>query len=146
MKNNKNHFESFLFKSLIESSNDFIITKENGYKFKVKSLKNEKKNLWSYNVNFKTGTIRRVIAYKCQLIYPSGYYRNLVNKFSYYCNVKNKITRNNMTYTNLNETYKKIYDNFEMFKRIVSVENLYNPKHEDFFVEEEKLKYGLSSI
>lgn len=138
-------FHKFLFQSLVESSNDLIIIKSTSNSLKVKSVDNSKNNLWSYNVNFKYGTLRRLIAYKCYINYPSGAIKVMSNKFSYYCNVKNKVKKNsNNNFSN--ETYCKIYDSFEMFKRLIHVEKSYNSKYKFSFVEENNVKYGLRII
>lgn len=143
MTNDDVLYQKFLFQSLIESSKEFSIIKDSKNSFKLKSITNSKQNFWSYNVNFKLGTLRRVIAYKCHIIYPSGSNRFMTNKFSYYCNIKNKVKKNNNNRFS-NETYCKIYDSFDMFKRLLYVEKKYNSKRRFNFIEENNIKYGLN--
>lgn len=139
--------EGLVFKGFIESSKDFniIFENKNSTAFKVKPLKNNQPNKWSYLINFNTGTIRRVIAYMC------GEKNKVhVNKFSYYCNKKNKILPSTAasyySYPKSYDCYIKIYDHLTMYKKLIDSEKNYVPKSPDKMVETEYYKYGITSI
>lgn len=139
--------EGLLFKGFIENSKDYriIFENKNSTAFKVKTLKNNQLNKWSYLINFNTGTIRRVIAYM-----RGSKNKSYVNKFSYYCNKKNKILPRTAaayySYPKSYDCYIKIYDHLAMYRKLISTEKHYVPKSPGKMVETEYYRYGITSI
>ncbi len=121
--------QGMLFKEFINKSKNFKIIEEkkNSTAFRIKSYKDNKKNKWSYLVNFHYGTIRRVVAYKRYDKKEKKYY---VSKFSYHCNRREKFLGNNFkSHQNyILEPFVKIYNHLDMFKKLISVEENYKPK------------------
>ena len=135
--------EGLLFKGFVESSKDFKIIYENknSTAFKVKPLENSQNKKWSYLVNFNTGTIRRIVAISK---YNNKRKKKSINKFSYYCNQKEKYTfypyRNNQTKL---EPYRKIYNHLAMFRKLIDIERNYKHKYSlSKMRHEENYPYG----
>lgn len=130
-------FEASLFLSLLEKDKRFKIVSKTKNSFRVKSLNKKRHNRWSYLINFKSGTIRRVTAY----------YKNThVLKNSYYCNSREKVKLGFFnSYASL-DTHVKIYNHLEMYKKLVHCENIYKPKKKNMLKEEMKYIYGINSL
>lgn len=121
--------EGLLFKGFVESSKDFKIIYENknSTAFKVKPLENSQNKKWSYLVNFNTGTIRRVVAISK---YSKKRKKKTINKFSYYCNKKEKYSSYLYSHNQFKlEPYRKIYNHLTMFKKLIDIESNYKHKY-----------------
>jgi len=135
--------EGFLFKGFVENSKDFKIIYENknSTAFKVKPIENSQNKKWSYLVNFNTGTIRRIVAISK---YNKKSKKKTINKFSYYCNQKEKYTfysqRCNQSKL---EPYRKIYNHLSMFRKLIDIESNYKHKYSlSKMRHEENYPYG----
>ena len=121
--------QGMLFKEFVSNSKNFKVIKEkkNSTVFRIKSYNNNKKNKWSYLVNFHCGTIRRVVAYK-RFDNKSGEY--YISKVSYNCNRREKFLGSNFKHQQnyILEPFVKIYNHLDMFKKLVLVEDSYKPK------------------
>ena len=130
-------FEAKLFLYLLENDKKFKIISKTNRSFRIKSFNKKRINKWSYLVNFQSGTIRRVTAYK----------KNThIVKNSYYCNDREKVKLGFFnSYANL-DTHIKIYNHIEMYKKLVHCENIYKPRNTRKLKEETKYIYGINSL
>ena len=130
-------FEANLFSSLLENDKRFKIVSKTKNSFRIKSFNITIMNKWSYLVNFQSGTIRRVTAYKKD---------THIVKNSYYCNDREKVKLGFFnSYANL-DTHIKIYNHIEMYKKLVHCENIYKPRNTQKLEEETKYIYGINSL
>ena len=130
-----------LFKVFINENKDFKILKENKDQtyMTIKPLNSKgKEKKWSYIINFDYGTIRRIVAYK----YKGDKKENIVSKFSYYCNQKNRIT-SKTPYSYTYECHIKIDRHLEMYRKLIQVEKDYKPKYSNNKMKDTELfRYG----
>ena len=122
---NNIELQGMLFKEFVDKSSNFKIIKEkkNSTIFRIKSYNKNKKNKWSYLINFNCGTIRRVVAYKRYDKKEKVYY---ISKVSYNCNRKEKYLGGRQSY--ILEPFVKIYNHLDMFKKLILVEDSYRPR------------------
>lgn len=130
-------FQSDMFYSLLSNDSNFKILNFKRGVYLVKSKTNERLNLWSYLVNFNSGTLRRIVSYDK---------KEHVVKFAYYCNQRQKIHKNkSYNYNNLS-TYVKVFDHLEMYRKLVRIENNYKPKRPRELREESNYYYGRNPL